>query len=340
MPTVTSIDHLPGLRKAAILMVTLGADASAAIMRQFSEQEIEELTVEISKIRELTPTTVEAVLEEFTQLAQARSYIIQGGLSYAREVLLKAVGNDRTEEILERLQVSLQPQLFGAIRKTDPKHLSDFIRREDAQTIALILANMESETASQVLTNLPAEIRVDVVQRLATMEMTSPEVIKQIDQVLERRLATLFTQEVSIVGGAKAVAEILNRVDRTAEKQIFEGLEPANPQLAEEIRRLMFTFDDIARLDDRSMQRLLKEVDQKELARALKAAAENVGQKVFGNLSERAQTMLRQEIEYLGPVRLKDVEDAQGKIVRIVRALEEAGEIVVLGRNETGDVFV
>jgi flagellar motor switch protein FliG len=255
-------------------------------------------------------------------------------------VLLKAVGNDRTEEILERLQVSLQPQLFGAIRKTDPKHLSDFIRREDAQTIALILANMESETAAQVLTNLPTEIRVDVVQRLATMEMTSPEVIKQIDQVLERRLATLFTQEVSIVGGAKAVAEILNRVDRTAEKQIFEGLEPANPQLAEEIRRLMFTFDDIARLDDRSMQRLLKEIDQKELARALKAAAENVAQKVFGNLSERAQTMLRQEIEYLGPVRLKDVEDAQGKIVRIVRALEEAGEIVVLGRNETGDVFV
>jgi flagellar motor switch protein FliG len=339
MPS-TSVDHLSGLRKAAILMVTMGADASAAIMRQLTEQEIEELTVEISKIRELTPATVEAVLEEFTHLAQARSYIIQGGLSYAREVLLKAVGNQRTEEILERLQVSLQPQLFGAIRKTDPKHLSDFIRREDPQTIALILANMEAEMASQVLTNLPPEARVDVIQRLATMEMTSPEVIKQIDQVLERRLATLFSQEVSIVGGAKAVAEILNRVDRTAEKQIFEGLEPANPQLAEEIRRLMFTFDDISRLDDRSMQRLLKEVDQKELARALKAAAESVAQKIFGNLSERAQTMLRQEIEYLGPVRLKDVEDAQGKIVRIVRALEEAGEIVVLGRNETGDVFV
>jgi len=336
----TGLDNLTGLRKAAILMVTLGADASAGIMRQLSEQEIEELTVEISKIRELTPTTVEAVLEEFSQLAQARSYIIQGGVSYAREVLLKAVGNERTDEILERLQVSLQPQLFGAVRKTDPKHLSDFIRREEPQTIALILANLEAEMAAQVITHLPQEARVDVVQRLATMEMTSPEVIKQIDQVLERRLATLFSQEVSIVGGAKAVAEILNRVDRSAEKQIFEGLEPANPQLAEEIRRLMFTFDDIARLDDRSMQRLLKEVDQKELARALKAAAENVAQKIFANLSERAQTMLRQEIEYLGPVRLRDVEDAQGKIVRIVRALEEAGEIVVLGKQETGDVFV
>ena len=336
----TGLDNLTGLRKAAILMVTLGADASASIMRQLSEQEIEELTVEISKIRELTPTTVEAVLEEFSQLAQARSYIIQGGVSYAREVLLKAVGNERTDEILDRLQVSLQPQLFGAVRKTDPKHLSDFIRREEPQTIALILANLEAEMAAQVITHLPHEVRVDVVQRLATMEMTSPEVIKQIDQVLERRLATLFSQEVSIVGGAKAVAEILNRVDRSAEKQIFEGLEPANPQLAEEIRRLMFTFDDIARLDDRSMQRLLKEVDQKELARALKAAAEAVAQKIFANLSERAQTMLRQEIEYLGPVRLRDVEDAQGKIVRIVRALEEAGEIVVLGKQETGDVFV
>ena len=336
----TALDNLTGLRKAAILMVTLGADASAGIMRQLGEDEIEELTVEISKIRELTPSTVEGVLEEFSQLAQARSYIVQGGVSYAREVLLKAVGTTRTDEILERLQVSLQPQLFGAVRKTDPKHLSDFIRREEPQTIALILANLEAEMAAQVVTNLPPETRIDVVQRLATMEMTSPEVIKQIDQVLERRLATLFSQEVSIVGGAKAVAEILNRVDRTAEKQIFEGLEPANPQLAEEIRRLMFTFDDIARLDDRSMQRLLKEVDQKELARALKAAAEAVAQKIFANLSERAQTMLRQEIEYLGPVRLRDVEDAQGKIVRIVRALEEAGEIVVLGKQETGDVFV
>jgi len=334
------IDGLTGLRKAAILLVTLGADASAAIMRQLSEQEIEELTVEISKIRELTPATVEAVLEEFTQLAQARSYILQGGLGYAREVLLKAVGPQRTEEILERLQMSLQPQLFGAVRKADPKHLSDFIRREDPQTVALILANLEPDTAAQVLANLPPESRVDVVQRLATMEMTSPDVIKQIDAVLERRLATLFSHEVSILGGAKAVAEILNRVDRTAEKQIFEALEPVNPQLAEELRRLMFTFDDLARLDDRSMQRLLKEVDQKDLARALKAASEAVASKIFANLSERAQTMLRQEIEYLGPVRLRDVEEAQSKIVRIVRALEEAGEVVVLGKNETGEVFV
>jgi flagellar motor switch protein FliG len=338
MPAAT--ENLTGIRKAAILMVTLGADVSAGIMRQLSEQEIEELTVEISKIRELTPGTVEGVLQEFSQLAQARSYLVQGGLSYAREVLQKALGEDRTEEILDRLQVSLQPQPFSSIRKADPKHLSDFIRREDAQTIALILANMEPDMAAQVLANLSADARVDVVQRLATMEMTSPEVIKQIDQVLERRLATLFSQEVSILGGAKSVAEILNRIDRTAEKQIFEGLEPSNPQLAEEIRRLMFTFDDIGRLDDRSMQRLLKEVDQKELARALKAASENVATKIFSNLSERAQTMLRQEIEYLGPVRLRDVEDAQGKIVRTVRGLEESGEIIVMGKNDGGDVFV
>lgn len=334
------IDHLTGVRKAAVLMVTLGTDVSAAIMRQLSEQEIEELTVEISKIRELPPSTVEAVLEEFAQLAQARSYILQGGVDYAREVLVKAIGPDRTEEILERLQVPLQPQPFGAVRKADPKHLSDFIRREDPQTVALILANMEADTAAQVLTHLPAETRVDIVQRLATMEVTSPEVLKQIDQVLERRLATLFNQAPSALGGAKAVAEILNRVERTAEKQIFEGLEPVNPQLAEEIRQLMFTFDDLAQLDDRSMQRLLQEVDQKELARALKAATEGVAAKIFANLSERAQTMLRQEIEFMGPVRLRDVEEAQSKIVRTARGLEEAGEIVLLGKADTGDVFV
>lgn len=334
----SGIEHLSGLRKCAILLVTLGADVSAEVMRQLSEQEIEDVTVEISKIRELPSEAVMAVLEEFAQLVQAHSYILEGGLSYAREVLHKALGTSRGDEILDKLQMTFQPQPFSSIRKADPKQLSDFLRREHPQTVALILANMDSDVAAHVLTNLGPEARVDVVQRLATMETTSPEVIKQIDQVLERRLASLFTQEVSVVGGAKAVAEILNRVDRSAEKQIFEALEPANPQLADEIRRLMFTFDDIVRLDDRSIQRLLKEVDQKDLALALKAATEAVVNKVFANLSERAQTMLRQEIEYLGPRRLKDVEDAQASIVRMVRQLEEQGEIYV--SNREGEVLV
>jgi flagellar motor switch protein FliG len=330
------VSQLSGVKKAAVLLVSLGADASAAIMKRLTDEEIEDLTLEISKIRDLSNEAVGAVLEEFAQLAQARSYIMQGGFSYARELLSRALGGERAGEILDKLQLTFQPQPFQSLRKADPKQLSDFIRREHPQTIALILANVDADMAAMILGNLPAEARLDIVQRLAAMDLTSPEVVKQVDQILERRLASLFTQEVSALGGTKTVAEILNRIDRAAEKQIFEALEPVNPKLAEEIRRLMFTFDDLVRLDDRSIQRVLKEVEQKDLALALKAANETVMQKILGNLSERAQGMLRQEIEYLGPVRLRDVEEAQAGIVRAVRALEESGELVLA----TDDVLV
>lgn len=332
-------DTLSGTRKAAILLVSLGADVSAELFKRLSEDEVEELTTEISRVGEVPAEVTRTVMEEFSQLAQARSYILKGGLAYAREVLRKAFPPARADEILARLQASLQPAPFSSMRKTDPKHLSDFIRREHPQTVALILANLEADMAAEVLAILPAEMRSDVVLRLATMETTSPEVVKSIDQVLEKRMASLFTQEVALVGGVKAVAEILNRVERAAEKQIFESLERTNPQLAEEIRRLMFTFDDIVRLDDRSIQRVLKEVEQKDLAMALKAAGQPVLEKIFQNLSERAQTMLKQEIEYLGPVRLKDVEDAQVRIVEAIRTLEEEGEVFIAGKD-AGEILV
>jgi flagellar motor switch protein FliG len=333
------MSELTGLRKAAILLVTLGADISAEIMKQLTEQEIEDLTLEIAKIRELPSDAVSDVIEEFAQLAGASSYVLQGGRSYAREVLHKAVGPGRADEILDRLRITFRPQPFAALRKADPRHVADFLRREHPQTVALILANLDSAAAAQILANLPSALRIDVVQRLAQMDTTSPEVLRQIDQVLERRLAALFRSEVAVPGGARAVADILNSIDRVTEKQIFEALEPANPALAEEVRRLMFTFDDLTKLDDRSMQRLLKDVDQKELALALKAAGEPVMQKISSNLSERARTMLRQEIEYLGPVKLRDVEDAQGRIVRLVRSLEDAGEVMLAG-SDGGDVLV
>ncbi len=318
-----------GLKKAAILLVTLGADVSAEIMRQLGEQEIEDLTLEISKIRDLSDESINEVLEEFSQLAQVRSYVIKGGYTYARELLSKALGPARAGEVLERLQLTLQPPPFRSVRKADPRQIADFIRRENPQTIALILANIEPDIAAPVLSQLGAELRTEVVQRLASMDTTSPEVVKQVDQVLERRLASLFSQEVSMVGGTKQVAEILNRIDRQTEKQVFEALDPVNPKLAEEIRRLMFTFDDLVKLDDRTIQKVLKGVEQKELALALKAAGDDVMAKLLKNLSERAQTMLRQEIEYLGPVRLKDVEEAQAAVVRVVRSLEESGELVL-----------
>jgi flagellar motor switch protein FliG len=330
---------LSGARKAAILLLTLGADVSADIMRHFTEREIEELTLEISKIRELPSQAVGPVVEEFAQLAQAHGYILQGGLTSARDLLHKALGKAKSDEILDRLSLSFSHQVFTSLSKADPRQLSDFLRREHPQTVALILANLDPETAALVLTNLAPEVRVDIVQRLATMETTSPEILKQVDQVLEKRLASVFTQEVSVVGGTKAVAEILNHVDRPAEKGIFEALEPLNPQLTEEIRRQMFTFDDLVRLDDRGIQRLLKDVEQKDLAMALKAASDGVRSKILSNLSERAQNLLRQEIEYLGPARLKDVQDAQAAIVRTVRQLEDAGEIFIAS-HDAGDVLV
>jgi len=331
---------LTGTRKAAILLVTLGAEASAKILRTLTDAEIEEITVEISKVRDLPQDVVNSVLDEFAELAHSHSYILQGGFAYAREVLHKALGPARADEVLGKVQLHFERAPFLAIHQADPKQLADFIRREQPQTIALILANLEPEAAALVLANLPVEMRADIVQRLATMETTSPEVIKQVDQVLERRLESVLGSDVSTVGGIKAVAKILNRIDRSAEKLIFEALEPDNPDLAEEIRRLMFVFDDLARLDDRAMQRVLKDVEQKDLALAMKAAADPVVNKIYANLSERTQTLLRQEIEYLGPVRLKDVEDAQARVVRAVRALEEAGEIVISMGREAGDVLV
>lgn len=332
----SGVGQLTGLKKAAILLVTLGAEASAGIMRQLSEQEVADLTVEIAKIRELSSEAVDGVLVEFAQVAQERSFILQGGYTYARELLSRALGPGRADEVFDKLQLTYQPQPFQSIRKADPKQLADFIRKEHPQTIALILASVEPPTAALLLSNLPPETRVGVIQRLATMDMTSPEVIKQVDQVLERRLASLFTQEVSVLGGAKAVAQILNRLDRGTERQLLEALEAGSAKLAEEIRNLMFTFEDIVRLDDRAIQRLLKEVEQKDLALALKAASDEAMQKITKNLSERARGLLKQEIEFLGPVRLKDVEEAQAAVVRVIRSLEEAGELNLA----TDDVLV
>jgi flagellar motor switch protein FliG len=334
------IAPLSGTRKAAILLVTLGAEASAPILRQLTEAEIEDLTVEISKMRDLPQDTVHAVLDEFVELAHSHSYIMQGGFAYAREVLHKALGPGRADEVLGKVQVHFDRQPFLSIHHADPKQLADFIRREQPQTIALILANMEPEGAAHVLAQFPPDTRVDVVQRLATMETTSPEVIKQVDQVLERRFESVPAKDASAAGGTKAVAKILNRIDRSAEKFILEALEPANPELAEEIRRLLFVFDDLARLDGRAMQRLLKDVEQKDLALAMKAAADAVVDKIHANLSEHGRNLLRQEIEHLGPVRLRDVEDAQARILRVVRALEEAGEVVIASHRGAGDLRV
>jgi flagellar motor switch protein FliG len=338
-PRPAGLDALSGTRKAAILLIALGSDTAAAVLRHLSPEEIEELTVEIARLRDVPADLLDAVIADFADLAGARSYLLQGGIQYARDTLERAVGAPRAKEILERLPGPVLAPPLAMLQRVDPSHLAEFLRREDAQTCAVILAHLDPPQAAQVLSELPPDLRVPVVERLASLETTSPEVLKGIEQVLERRLAALSIAQAPAAGGPRAAAELLNRTERAVEKQVFEGLEISSPGLAEQIRALMVTFDDLVRLDDRGMRRLLAEVDQKDLALALKAASERVRQRIFANLSERAQTMLRQELDFLGPVRLRDAEEAQTRIVRRVRALEEAGEIVLHGPQDT-DVYV
>lgn len=336
----TPVETLTGQQKAAILLVSLGAEASAQVLKVMHEEEIEDLTTEISRLHSIAPGTSIAVLDEFHQLLLAQQYLAQGGLGYAQEVLQRALGPTRAKEILDRLRNLINPVAFDIVKKVDPKSLLDFIRREHPQTIALILANMGPGQAAQILSELPGELQSDVVMRIATMDKTNPEVVHQIERILESRLSNLFTQEVSASGGIKAVAEIMNRLDRSSERELFTALQDQNGELADSIRRLMFTFEDIIRVDDRGVQRILKEIEQRDLALALKAAGTDVAGKIFKNMSERAGSLLREEIGYLGPVRLRDVEDSQRRITEVVRRLEETGEIIIQGRGGKDDIVV
>ena len=333
-------EEMTGVQKAAVLLISLGAEASAQVFKVMDEGEIDDLTTEISRLRNVPATTTGAVLEEFHQLVVAQEYIAQGGVTYASEILEKALGPKRAKEVLDRLRGQLQPAAFEVVKKIEPKNLLDFIRREHPQTIALILANTDPKQSAQILSELPPALQSDVVLRIATMDKTNPEVIKQIETILESRLSSLFTQEVALSGGVKAVAEIMNRLDRSTERTLLGTLQEQEAELADNIRRLMFTFEDIIHVDDRGVQRILKEIDQRDLALAMKAASPDVSERVFKNMSERAGTLLKEEIGYLGPVRLRDVEDAQRRIVDTARRLEESGEIIIQSRGGQDDIVV
>lgn len=262
-------------------------------------------------------------------MALASQFIGQGGISYAKEVLERAYGEEKTVEIIGRISASLQVRPFDFMRKTEPAQLLNFIQSEHPQTIALILAYLEPEKSSTILSALPPDRQAEVAKRIAIMDTTSPEVIKEVERVLERKLSSIVPQELTAAGGIKSVVEIINRVDRGTEKTIMEALEVQDPELAEEIKKLMFVFEDIVMIDDRSVQRVLREVESQDLALALKGSSNEVSQKIFGNMSSRASDMLKEDIEFMGPVRLRDVEEAQQRIVNIIRRLEETGEIVV-----------
>ena len=321
--------ELSGTAKSAVLLISLGPEKSAKIFKHLKEEEIEQLTLEIANTRSVSPRTKEDVLNEFYQVCLAQQYIAEGGIGYAKELLEKALGTEKAQSVISKLTASLQVRPFEFIRKTDPTQLLNFIQDEHPQTIALILSYLPSAQASMIVSSLPLEKQADVAKRIAKMDRTSPDVIKEVERILERKLSSLVNQDYTIVGGVDSIVDILNSVDRGTEKHIMETLEIEEPELADEIRRKMFVFEDILALDDKTIQRVLREVDNNDLGIALKGSTEDVQNIIFNNLSKRLAAMIREDMDFMGPVRMKDVEEAQQKIVNIIRKLEDAGEIVI-----------
>lgn len=321
---------LSGKKKAAILLISLGQETAANIFKKLKEEELEIITLEIANQKKVTPEQKQLVISEFYQMCKAKEYISEGGLDYARTVLEKAVGLESALSVINKLTSSLQIRPFDCVRNTDPSQLLNLIQNEHPQTIALVLAYLRPEQAAAILSALPNDVQYDVARRIATMDRTSPDIIRDVEKVLERKISSsLGNQDFTIAGGVEAIVELLNRSDRTTERSIIENLESQDPELAEEIRKLMFVFEDIILLDDRSLQMVLREVENKDLSLALKGVPNEVANKIFKNMSKRAADMLREEIEFMGPVRIRDVEEAQQKIVNIIRKLEDSGEIIV-----------
>ena len=321
--------ELTGVQKAAVLLITLGPEKSASIFKHLKEEEIEELTLEIANTRSINTQEKEDVLNEFYQVCLAQQYIAEGGIGYAKELLEKALGEQKAQDVITKLTASLQVRPFEFIRKTDPSQVLNFIQDEHPQTIAMILSYLSPAQSAMILGALTPEKQADVAKRIAMMDRTSPDVIKEVERVLERKLASLLNQDYTIVGGVDAIVDILNTVDRGTEKHIMESLEIEQPELADEIRKKMFVFEDILLLDDRAIQRVLRDVDNNDLGIALKGANEEVQNVIFKNLSKRLSAMIKEDMEFMGPVRMKDVEEAQQKIVGIIRKLEDSAEIVI-----------
>ncbi|WP_243289877.1 flagellar motor switch protein FliG [Bacillus sp. FJAT-47783] len=330
---------LTGRQKAAVLLISLGPDVAANVYKHLSEEEIEKLTLEISSVRKVEAEKKEEIMAEFHEIALAQDYISQGGIQYARHVLEKALGEDKADSIIHRLTSSLQVRPFDFARKAEPTQILNFIQNEHPQTIALILSYLDASQAGQILSALPQEMQADIAKRIAVMERTSPEVISEVEQVLEKKLSSTVTQDYSETGGIETVVEVLNGVDRSTEKTIIEALEIQDPDLAEEIKKRMFVFEDIVTLDNRAIQRVIRDADNEDLKLSLKVASDEVKEVLFKNMSSRMVEAFKEEMEFMGPVRLRDVEEAQTKIVSVIRRLEDAGEIVI-ARGGGDDLIV
>lgn len=334
----TAPETFTGAQKAAVFLLQMGKERSAKVLRTMKEAEVEEIMTEIARLEGVPLDVADEVLEEFRDLAAAHRYVTQGGMPFAKELLESSLGVNKATEILNRLMAGMVDVPFEFLRRADPRQVLTYLQDEHPQTVALVLAHMHADHAAMVLSGLPDDFQADVAHRVATMDQTSPEIIAQVEAVLERKLASLLQAgDFATAGGVQPLVDILNRSDRATERLILEGLEGRDADLAEMVRSLMFVFEDITTLDDRSVQMVLREVDGKELAVALKGVREDVRDKITKNMSERAATILLEEIDVLGPVRIKTVEEAQGNIVRVIRSLEESGQIIL---SRGGDEFI
>jgi flagellar motor switch protein FliG len=332
-------EELSGVSKAAILLLQLGQEQGSKVLNQLQEAEMEEVVAEIARLKTVDGDVADEVVHEFFEMAVARKYVTHGGIGYARDLLEDSLGSERAREILGRLEAAISEMPFQFLRRTDARQLLSFLQDEHPQTIALVLAHLSVEQAPLILGNLPAELQADVAHRIAVMDRTSPEIVRKVEQVLQRRMSSILQPtDLSTVGGLEPLIEIINHSDRVTEKMILDGLEARSPELAEQIRAHMFMFEDIVGLEDKSIQAILRDVDNADLATALKGVRDDVRDKVLGNLSERAAENLVEEMDYMGAVRVSVVEEAQAKVVRVIRRLEESGEIVISRGGE--DEFV
>ncbi len=333
-------DDLPGLTKAAIVLLTVGPEKASTILKRMAPEVVEEVTRELAGLGRVPQALGQQVIEEFYNHTIASRYVAEGGLDYAKQILQNSMDGKSADRMLQQIQTQVQKKPFSFLQRAESENLLTFIQDEHPQTIALIVCHMPHHKASEILVGLPMQKQLEVIKRVANMEQTNPEVIREVERGLESRLANMLVQSMEETGGVEAVAEILNLADRASEKAIMEGLEADDPDLVEQIRRLMFVFEDVLRVNDKGIQAVLKEVENSELALSLKTASEELRQKIFKNMSERAAQLVKEDMEFMGPVRVADVEASQQRVVDIVRRLEEAGEVVIEGRGGESDMMV
>lgn len=333
-------EDLEGLTKAAILLLAVGPDRASEIIKHLPPKAVEEVTRELAGVGRVPSALQSQVIDEFYSVSLANEYTNEGGLDYAKMILKNSLDPKAAERMLGQIQTQVQKTPFSFLQRAESENLLTFIQDEHPQTIALIVCHLPHHKASEILGGLPMQKQVEVIKRVANMEQTNPEVIREVERGLESRLSSMLVQSMEKAGGVETVAEILNLADRSTEKAIMEGLEAEDPDLVEQIRRLMFVFEDILKVNDKGIQSVLKEVENSELALALKTASEGLRNKIFKNMSERAASLIKEDMEYMGPVRVSDVESAQQRVVDIVRRLEDAGEVVVEGRGGDAEVLV